>query len=93
MRAGHSQVDRTLIAIAAMVALLALLSGVSLVAAEDFGQPEQGRRVYDRTGLLTPDELAMLEDAAAGVEEAGAPAVVYPQVQEADFDSSWGIQP
>ena len=89
MSVGNSRVDRTLIAIAVMVALLTLLIGVSPVAAaEHFGQPEQGRRVYDRTGLLTPDELAELEQAAADVEEAGAPVIVYLQAKEADFDAT-----
>lgn len=63
--------------IAAMITIaLALLLNVTAIRAQaDFGQRTPGQRIYDRAGLLTPDELATLESRAAAVERAGAPAV------------------
>ncbi len=52
-------------------------------AAEDFGQREAGRHVYDRAGLLTDAEVRDLEARAAAVERAGAPTIVYLREQKA----------
>lgn len=57
-------------------------------AAEDFGQREAGRHIYDRAGLLTDGELRDLEARAAAVERAGAPVVVYLREQKADQDDT-----
>lgn len=53
-------------------------------AEEDFGTAEPGRRVYDRSGVLTPHEITELERHAATVARTGVPVVVYIRVREAD---------
>lgn len=102
MTVHTSRSIRTLIPLAATAALLMLIVGINPAVADDFGNPAQGQNVYDRTGILTPEELAMLEQRAAAVQNAGAPVVVYLRAQEADFDEtlehsrdlmeSWDVQ-
>lgn len=79
-------------AIGPILGLLALLAVAGPVLAQDapegFGSPESGRRVYDRTGLLTPDEIASIERAAAAVAATGAPTIVYLQAEDADRDET-----
>src|SRR5687767_4524192 len=64
---------------APIAALLSLLLVVGVAAQSDFGLPVPGQRVYDRTGVLTAEQVAALEQKAAAVEAAGAPAFVYLQ--------------
>jgi uncharacterized membrane protein YgcG len=45
--------------------------------------PVAGRHIYDCAGILTSSEIAYLETQTAAVEAAGAPTVVYLQVQAA----------
>jgi uncharacterized membrane protein YgcG len=75
-----------------ILGLLALLAvaGAALAqdATGDFGASEPGRWVYDRTGLLTPEEVAAIERAAAATTAAGAPTVVYLQAEDADRDET-----
>ena len=78
----------TVLTVGAIVALLLLLAGVLPALADDFGPREPGRQVYDRTGLLTPDELTAIEQAADTVVAAGAPTIVYLQAKEADYDET-----
>lgn len=78
---------------AGLVALMTLLI-VSLVIPETlaaqsgFGTHEPGRYIYDRAGLLTPDEIADLEQRAQAVVDAGAPVVVFLQQKDADYDET-----
>ena len=76
------------IAAAAMLVILAMAIGVSAAAADSFGEPEQGRNVYDRADLLTPAEIDNLEELTADVEAAGAPVVVYLQAKDASYDET-----
>lgn len=69
-----------------MLATLMLASPV--LAQGDFGVPTEGVHVYDHTGLLTPDQIADLEERAAKVEAAGAPTVVYVAPKDADTDTT-----
>jgi uncharacterized membrane protein YgcG len=66
---------RTLLIAGAVVAALGL--GASAALADDWGQRVPGQHVYDQAGALTPAEAANLEQAAAAVDQAGAPTVVY----------------
>ncbi|HEX3271481.1 MAG TPA: TPM domain-containing protein [Ktedonobacterales bacterium] len=78
------------------VALLAAVLIPFLLAAcastaqplQRFGERVSGQHVYDRAGILTPDEIADLETHAAAVERAGAPTVVYLQVRDASRDET-----
>jgi uncharacterized membrane protein YgcG len=65
-----------------------LIAAPAGLAAEDFGQPEAGRYVYDRAGLLNADEVRDLERRAAAVAQAGAPPIVYLRSQDADEDET-----
>ncbi len=60
----------------ALTLILALVVGVvgatAVRGAEDFGQPESGRAIYDRSGLLTAAEVRDLETRAAAVVRVGA---------------------
>ncbi len=53
------------------------------------GRPTPGQHIYDTTGLLTADEIAMLEQHASAVEAAGAPCVVYLQAKNATQDQAY----
>lgn len=89
------------------LAVVLTILGAALLApgkvwAADFGQPIPGVHVYDRTGLLTPTEIADLESRSAAVERAGAPTVVYLQAKDAsqsvtmqdarDLMDAWDLQ-
>jgi len=71
-----------------VVALLSLLLVAGVAAQPDFGLPVPGQRVYDRTGVLTAEQVASLEQKAAAVETAGAPAFVYLQPKKTDYDET-----
>lgn len=58
------------------------------VTAQEFGAPEQGRRVYDVAGIFTSTEVQYLEEAAARIEAAGAPTVVFVRAEERDGDET-----
>jgi len=74
---------------ASLAILMALLVVVAAgAAAQDFGEPEPGRHVYDRAGVLSPSEIADLEQRALAVEQAGAPVVIYLRAQDASFDDT-----
>jgi uncharacterized membrane protein YgcG len=76
--------------------LVGLLFAIALIiggvqrggAAEDFGQREVGRHVYDRAGLLTDAEVRDLEARAVAVERAGAPTIIYLREQKANQDDT-----
>lgn len=53
------------------------------VASDGCAGPVPGQHIYDCAHLLTPAEIANLEQQAAAVEAAGAPTVVYLQVRDA----------
>jgi uncharacterized membrane protein YgcG len=72
-----------------LAAILALLVACgSDNPAGNFGDPVAGQRVYDRSGTLSAAELRDLEDRAAAVTRAGAPAVVYLRAHDADEDET-----
>ncbi len=73
---------------APIAALLSLLLVVGVAAQSDFGLPVPGQRVYDRAGVLTAEQVAALEQKAAAVEAAGAPAFVYLQPRDTDYDET-----
>lgn len=74
--------------VATVAALLSLLVVAGVAAQPDFGLPVPGQRVYDRTGVLTAEQVASLEQKAAAVEAAGAPAFVYLQPKDTDYDQT-----
>lgn len=74
--------------VAILVLMMLLGSVADGLAAPDFGQRVAGQHVYDRAGVLTPDEKADLERRAAAVEQAGAPVVVYLQARKATYDET-----
>ncbi|MEX2314420.1 MAG: TPM domain-containing protein, partial [Thermomicrobiales bacterium] len=74
--------------VAPIAALLALLLLIGAAAQPDFGQPAPGQRVYDRTGALSAEQVASLEQRASAVEGAGAPAFVYLQPRDTDYDET-----
>ncbi|HEU5441357.1 MAG TPA: TPM domain-containing protein [Ktedonobacterales bacterium] len=74
--------------------VLALMAGISSalparaaasasVASDGCAGPVAGQHIYDCAHLLTPAEIANLEQQAAAVAAAGAPTVVYLQVRDA----------
>lgn len=74
--------------------VLALVAGIgsalparavapSMAASDGCAGPVAGQHIYDCAHLLTPAEIANLEQQAAAVEAAGAPTVVYLQVRDA----------
>lgn len=76
-------------ALAFLLILIGSVVGATAVrGAEDFGQPESGRAIYDRSGLLTAAEVRDLEVRAAAVARAGAPTIVYIRAQDADEDET-----
>lgn len=75
--------------VASLAVLLPLLVFITAnVAAQDFGEPEPGRHVYDRAGVLSSSEIADLEQRALAVEQAGAPVVVYLRARDATFEDT-----
>jgi uncharacterized membrane protein YgcG len=66
---------RALLVLGAVAAALGLTATAAL--ADDWGQRVPGRHVYDLAGALTPAQVTDLEAAAASVDRAGAPTVVY----------------
>ena len=88
---------RSSLALRALFVLMAVLLGslttlqVGLAAglAPTDERPTPGQHIYDTTGLLTSDEIAMLEQHASDVEEAGAPCVVYLQAKDATQDETY----
>ncbi len=74
--------------VTSFVGLLALLFITTAIAQSDFGQPVPGQRVYDRAGVLSAEQIASLEQRAAAVEDAGAPAFVYLQARETNVDET-----
>jgi uncharacterized membrane protein YgcG len=73
---------RALLVAGAVAAALGLTATAAL--ADDWGQRVAGRHVYDLAGALTPDQVTDLEAAAANVDRAGAPTVVYLRRKDAD---------
>jgi uncharacterized membrane protein YgcG len=71
-----------------ILSVLLLTAPMAAVAQGDFGQPAAGQRVYDRAGILSPAEIASLEQEAAAVADAGAPIVVYLRRHDADYDET-----
>ena len=72
---------------AVMLALLALMAPAAL-ADSGFGDPVAGQRVYDRAHVLTNADIALLEQHAAQVAQAGAPTIVYLRLQDATYDAT-----
>jgi uncharacterized membrane protein YgcG len=66
---------RALLVAGAAAAALGLTATAAL--ADDWGPRVPGKHVYDLAGALTPAQVADLEGAAASVDQAGAPTVVY----------------
>ncbi|MFN8536418.1 MAG: DUF2207 domain-containing protein [Thermomicrobiales bacterium] len=77
-------------AIGGLVLLVALVAAgcAQTGSADGFGQPESGRRVYDRAGVLAASEVRYLEERAGRVAQAGAPIVVFLRVRDADYDET-----
>ncbi|MFN8542336.1 MAG: TPM domain-containing protein [Thermomicrobiales bacterium] len=74
---------------ALLTALLTLLlATIPASAAQDFGDPVPGQRIYDRTNTLTATELRDLENRANAVAAAGAPTIVYLRAKNADEDDT-----
>lgn len=71
-----------------LAALLSLALVLGAVAQPDFGNPVPGQRVYDRTGVLTAEQISSLEARVAAVEAAGAPTFVYLQPRDTDYDAT-----
>lgn len=79
----------TLPIVAFLLALsVSVLGAAHARGAENFGQPEVGRYIYDQSGLLTAAEVRDLETRAAAVVRAGAPTIVYIRSQDADEDAT-----
>lgn len=78
------------LALGALALFLVLFATVysSGRAAENFGTPEAGRRIYDQSGTLSAAEVRELESRAAAVAQAGAPVIVYLRAQDADYDDT-----
>lgn len=74
---------------AAVLLVAVLVAACGQSASNDaFGNPEQGRRVYDRSGTLGAPEVRSLEARAERVAEAGAPVVVYLRVRDASYEET-----
>src|SRR5688500_650927 len=78
----------TLLSRLAVLVVLAAAPWQTTIAAEDFGQPEPGRRVYDRAGILTTAEVERLEERATTTTATGAPTIVYLRRQDADAEET-----
>jgi uncharacterized membrane protein YgcG len=83
---AHNRPPWRFLLAAALITLLIACSSDN--PAKNFGDPVPGQRVYDRTGTLTAAEIRDLEDRAAAVTAAGAPAVVYLRARDADEDET-----
>lgn len=57
-------------------------------AAQDFGAPVPGQRVYDRSGGLTSADIQAVQHRADELTSLGAPTVVYIRVQDATASST-----
>jgi uncharacterized membrane protein YgcG len=68
--------------------MIAPFATSAFAASNDFGQPSPGTHVYDRAGVLTPEQVAALERDAQSVVNAGAPVVVYIRAKSADYDQT-----
>ncbi len=74
---------------ALLVALACVLTvSVGSAAADDFGARVAGQHVYDRSGVLTSDQVQVLEDRVATLEGAHIPAVIYIQVKSATLQQA-----
>jgi uncharacterized membrane protein YgcG len=76
-------------ALGLLLVLFAALAVVPAPAARaaapaDCAGPIAGRHVYDCAGVLTPGEVAALEQQAAAVQQAGAPTIIYLRLRDAD---------
>jgi len=71
-----------------VVAISVPFAARASAASNDFGQPSPGTHVYDRAGVLTPDQVAALERDAQAVAAAGAPVVVYIRADSANYDET-----
>lgn len=74
--------------LAPIALLLSLLLVIGVAAQSDFGQPVPGQRVYDRAGALSAEQIASLEQRAAAAEDAGAPAFIFLQARDTDYDAT-----
>ena len=77
---------------ASLLALLLYFGLSSLEVASAAGQcngPVAGRHVYDCAGLLSTSEVTSIEAHAAAVALAGAPTVIYLQVQKATYAQTY----
>jgi uncharacterized membrane protein YgcG len=82
--------------------MVLLMAATRVFAANDFGTPTPGQRVYDAAGVLTPAETQALERRAADLSASGTPAVVYLRAQDAsqtqtrndasDLMDAWNVQ-
>ena len=88
---GRTTRGRAALRLAILItALLALaMPRTAALAASGYGHPTPGQHIYDRTGLLRPDELADLERRANAALRAGAPTVVYLQARHADYPATY----
>src|SRR5256885_1537487 len=79
---GQNHMRRVVLATLAALACLLALPGWAWMA-DDFGTRVAGQHVYDRAGVLTPDQIQTVESKAAALEQAGTPTIVYVQVKQA----------
>lgn len=66
------------VALAAVAALIHMQTSPA-PADVDFGQPVAGQHVYDRTGLLSSQNITLLNERATEIARSGVPVVVYLQ--------------
>ena len=86
-----------IVGLAPLALLLVMLSaslsgvgvgGVSAAARNSCVGPVAGQHIYDCANLLTPAEVATLEQDATAVDKAGAPTVVFLQAHDADAEQT-----
>ena len=70
-----------------MLTIALLVAGMS-TAADDIGEQEPGRHVYDHAGALSDSDVEHLESLSAQVESSGAPVVVYLRAHESNTDDT-----
>jgi uncharacterized membrane protein YgcG len=85
-----------------LTVVLAMLLGNTAQAADDFGARSSSQHVYDRAGILSPQDTSSLEQKASELLRAGAPTVVYVRVKEAtlaqarqearDLMDAWNVE-
>ena len=63
-------------------------SSQSSLSANNFGQPVPGQHIYDQAGVLSTEQINVLEQHARQVEAAGAPVVVYLQAKTATYSQT-----